>query len=165
MSASRRLLQSVGLPLLRGGLLLAVVDFLWAVALSVIYGDAPLSPFRGVATVVTTPAWMPNLEPTLTLGIASHVGVAFAWTALYLTLQRNLAWLERLSGTRRGQLAIATLYGPMIWIVMSRVVIPAMMGRAGPITSRWAIQLLGHVFFVGVPVVFGVGRARSAPAV
>lgn len=165
MSASRGSMQSVGLPLVRGGILLAVVDFLWAVALSVIYGDAPLSAFRGVAAVVRAPAWMPDLEPTLTLGVVAHIGVALAWAALYVLLQRNVAWLQRASATRRGQFAIAAVYGPMIWVVMSRVVIPAMMGRAGPITSRWAVQLLGHVFFVGVPVVFGVGRVRSAPAV
>lgn len=152
--------QSVAAPFVRGWLLLAVVDLAWAVVLSLVYGDAPMSAFHGVATVVTTPTWMPAFEPTLALGIVAHFGVALAWTALYLVLQRNISFIRRTSETRRGQFAIAAVLGPLIWITMSRAVIPTMMGRAASaLSARWAIQLMGHVFFVGVPLVFGVGRA------
>jgi hypothetical protein len=145
---------------MRGWMLLAVVDLLWAAVLAMVYGDAPMTPFHGVATVVTNPSWMPALEPTLALGIAAHFGVALAWTSLYLLLQRNVDLIRRISETRRGQFALAAVLGPIIWIVMSRAVIPTMMGRAASALSvRWAIQLIGHVFFVGVPLVFGVGRA------
>ncbi|MBX3174212.1 MAG: hypothetical protein KF709_07350 [Gemmatimonadaceae bacterium] len=151
-------------PLLRGGLTLAVVDFLWAEVLGWAYGAAPLSAFRGVAAVVTAPTWMPELQPTLALGLLAHVAVAFTWAALYLLLQRNSRWLHTLSSTRRGQLAIAAVYGPLIWVVMSRVVIPTMTGRAAALSIRWAVQLAGHVFFVGLPVVLGVGRPPLSDA-
>lgn len=155
--------RGVGIALLRGGLLVAVADFAWAAALAVIYGAEPMSPFLGVASVVTAPDWMPEIEPTLTLGIVAHFGVAFAWTALYLLLQRNVQWLRRRSDTRGGQIAIAAVAGPLIWVVMSRVVIPTMTGRAGPLSGRWAIQLAGHFCFVGIPLVLGVGRAPEQP--
>jgi hypothetical protein len=140
-------------------LLLAVVDLGWAVVLSLAYGDAAMAAFRGVATVMTTPSWMPAIEPSLALGIAGHFGVALVWTSLYLVLQRNVPRIRRLSETRDGQLMIAALLGPLIWIVMSRVVIPTMMARAASaIGLRWATQLVGHIFFVGMPLVLGVGR-------
>jgi hypothetical protein len=143
----------------RGWLLLAVVDLLWAVVLSLAYGDAPMTAFHGVAAVVTAPVWMPALEPTLALGLAVHFGVALAWTTLYIALQRNVGWLRHLSETRRGRLAIAAVAGPLIWAVMSRAVIPTMLGRAASaISGRWVVQLVGHAFFVGMPLVFGVGR-------
>lgn len=152
--------QSVAAPLVRGWLLLAVVDLAWAVVLSLAYGQAPMAAFHGVATVVTTPAWMPAFEPSLVLGIVAHFYVALTWTALYLVLQRNVEFIRRTSETRRGQFAIAVVVGPLIWITMSRAVIPLMMGRAASaLNVRWAIQLVGHVFFVGVPLVCGVGRA------
>jgi hypothetical protein len=142
-------------------LLLAVIDFVWAVALSLAYGRPAMSAFRGVASVALAPAWMPEIAPSAMLGVVLHIGVAFTWATVYLVLQHRSRWLTRASSTRGGQAAIAVVYGPFIWIVMSTLVIPMMTGDAVVLSPRWAIQLAGHVFFVGMPVVLGAGRASE----
>jgi hypothetical protein len=151
-----------GRRLLRAWLLLAVIDFLWAVALSLSYGRPALSAFRGVATVALAPAWMPEIAPSAMLGVVLHFGVAFTWAAVYLVLQHRSPWLARASTTRSGQAAIAVVYGPFIWVVMSTMVIPMMTGDAVILSTRWVIQSIGHVFFVGMPVVLGAGRHPAA---
>jgi hypothetical protein len=142
-------------------LVLAVIDFLWAVALALVYGRPAMSAFRGVATVALAPAWMPEIAPSATLGVVLHFGVAFTWATIYLVLQHRSRWLTRASATRGGQAAIGVVYGPFIWIVMSTLVIPMMTGDAVVLSTRWAIQLAGHVFFVGLPVVLGAGARAS----
>jgi hypothetical protein len=143
-------------------LLLAVIDFVWAVALSLSYGRPAMSAFRGVATVALAPAWMPKIAPSAMLGVVLHFAVALTWATVYLVLQHRSLWLVRVSSTRRGQAAIAVVYGPLIWIVMSTLVIPMMTGDAVVLSTRWAIQLVGHVFFVGLPVVLGAARHPAA---
>lgn len=150
--------------LLRAWLLLAVIDLLWAVALSLSYGRPAMSAFHGVATVALAPTWMPDIEPTAVLGVVLHFAVACAWATIYLGLQRWSRLLTRASLTRAGQAAIAVVYGPCIWIVMSTLVIPLMTGAAVVFSARWAIQLVGHVFFVGFPVVLGAGRVSESSA-
>jgi hypothetical protein len=68
--------------------------------------------------------------------------------------------------TWRGALAVAAVYGPLIWIVMSALVIPLQTGRPLTLTYRWWIQLAGHVVFVGLPIVASIGRdeRRAGPA-
>ena len=153
--------MTTGRRLVRAWLMLALVDFLWAVALSLAYGRPAMSAFHGVATVALAPGWMPEIAPSATLGVALHVSVAFTWAAIYLLLQQRLRWLTRTTATRRGQAAIAVVYGPFIWLVMSTLVIPLMTGVAVVFNARWAIQLVGHVFFVGLPVVLGAGRGAG----
>jgi hypothetical protein len=64
-----------------------------------------------------------------------------------------------------GVLEVAAVYGPMIWIVMSVVVIPLLTRRPVAITGRWWIQLAGHVVFVGLPIVWSIWRgSRSVTA-
>jgi hypothetical protein len=142
-------------------LLLAVLDLLWAVALSRLYGRPAMSAFHSVATVALAPAWMPEIAPSATLGVVLHFGVAFAWATFYLVGQQRSRWLTRASATRRGQAAIAVVYGPFIWIVMSILVIPVMTGVAVVFNARWAIQLVGHIVFVGLPVVLGAARVAE----
>jgi hypothetical protein len=66
--------------------------------------------------------------------------------------------------TWKGVLAVAAVYGPVIWIVMSAAVIPLLTGRPLDVTFRWWIQLAGHVTFVGLPIVGSIAwdeRRRS----
>jgi hypothetical protein len=48
---------------------------------------------------------------------------------------------------------VASLYGPLVWMVMSLVVIPMLVHRPPTIGTRWWVQFLGHIPFVGVPIV------------
>ena len=55
--------------------------------------------------------------------------------------------------------AVAAVYGPLIWLVMSLVVIPAFSHRPPTINFRWWMQFVGHFPFVGLPIVAMIGRA------
>jgi uncharacterized membrane protein YagU involved in acid resistance len=54
---------------------------------------------------------------------------------------------------------VAAVYGPLIWLVMSFVVIPSMTGRPTAVTSRWWTQFVGHAIFVGLPIVVMIARS------
>jgi hypothetical protein len=61
-------------------------------------------------------------------------------------------------------IAVAALYGPAIWLVMSLVVISLLSGRPPAFGFRWWVQLVGHIPFVAVPIVAMIGRPASEPA-
>jgi hypothetical protein len=63
-----------------------------------------------------------------------------------------------------GVLKVAAVYGPLIWMVMSLLVIPAFTGRSPNLSARWWIQLLGHIPFVAVPMLWAIARWPSRAA-
>jgi hypothetical protein len=149
--------------LIEAGLLTGVVDGLWAIALTFIYGRSVTRLWQGVAATAFGDRMFDGGMATVALGIAMHFGVAFAWSAVFLVLIRRSAWLNEVLESPFGVLKIAAVYGPMIWIVMSAVVIPLLTGKPLVVTGRWWIQLAGHIVFVGLPIVWGIGRgARVA---
>jgi hypothetical protein len=60
-----------------------------------------------------------------------------------------------------GAAAVAMVYGPLIWLVMSCVVIPLATGRAPTFGFRWWVQIFAHVPFVTLPLVFTARRAMG----
>jgi uncharacterized membrane protein YagU involved in acid resistance len=68
------------------------------------------------------------------------------------------SWIRAQLASPHGVLKVASLYGPFIWIVMSLAVIPLMTHRPPAITIRWLIQLIGHIPFVGLPIVWSIAR-------
>lgn len=140
------------------GAVLAFVDFCWAVVLTVLNDRPPMSVWNGVASTAFGAEMLQAGLKGILIGLAMHVTVAFTWSGIYLGLETNIAALERLVSTRAGKLAFSAVYGPFIWVVMSCAVIPTMTGNAPNINTRWIIQLVGHVFFVGIPIVFGGRR-------
>lgn len=151
--------------LVRAGLTCGIVDGLWAVVLTLIYGRTILQLFQGVASVVFGAEMYEGGVPTALLGLAMHLTVAFTWSAVFLALVASLPWLRRVLETRTGVLAVAAVYGPLIWVVMSVLVIPFLTGRPVSIGPRWWIQLAGHVVFVGLPIVGSIARDEKRRAV
>jgi hypothetical protein len=92
-----------------------------------------------------------------------HVAVAFWWSAVFLVLVRRSSSVRRAIGSVRGQVTTAAWYGPLIWLVMSLAVIPLLVRRPPFITMRWWIQLVGHIPFVGLPIVMSITRNIAAP--
>jgi glucan phosphoethanolaminetransferase (alkaline phosphatase superfamily) len=143
--------------LVRAGLLCGVIDGLWAVVLTLVYGRTILGLFQGIASTVFGPGMFEGGVPSALLGLAMHFAVAFTWSAVFLALVAGLPWLRRVLASWTGVLAVAAVYGPMIWIVMSAGVIPLLTGQPVAITYRWWIQLAGHIVFVGLPIVASIG--------
>jgi hypothetical protein len=94
--------------------------------------------------------------PAVLLGLVVHFAVALTWSAVFLLLVRRSAWLRRVVNSPHGVIKVAAVYGPLIWITMSRVAIPAVTHTMPAITYRWWIQLAGHVVFVGLPIVWAI---------
>jgi hypothetical protein len=90
--------------------------------------------------------------------------VAFTWAAIFVAAA--LAWpaLRRAIRTAGGALAVAAAYGPLIWLVMSLLVIPLATGRPPRFGLRWWVQVGTHIPFVSIPLVFTARRVLR-PAV
>jgi hypothetical protein len=148
--------------LLRAGLLTGVVDFLFASALSVFaYGSTFSRLWQGVASVPLGRQALEGGTPMVAAGILIHFGVAFAWSAVFVFLVLRSPWVRRVLASPFGVAKVPLVYGPLIWLVMSTLVIPPFTGRMPTINARWWIQLLGHVPFVALPI---VAASRPRPA-
>lgn len=142
-----------GTVLLRTGLLTGVVDGLFACVLSVVYNSTATRVFQGVASTLFGRQALEWGTPGALIGVAMHFGVAFGWSAVFLFGLLRVGSIRNVLASRYGVLKVAALYGPFIWMVMSLIVIPMLTQRPPAIGPRWWIQLIGHVPFVGLPLV------------
>ena len=96
---------------------------------------------------------------TAALGTALHFAIAIAWGAAFGVAYANSPRLRRATSERAGLLLVGAMVGSVVWIVMNNVVAPLGRGRAEPFGTAvfWAV-LVGHVFFVGIPLAWGTRR-------
>lgn len=146
----------------RAALALALADFVWATILAVANGNPPLGPWNAVARTAFGPGMFAPGPLSIAVGLCVHLCVSFGWSGLYVLVESRWKALQRVVSTPVGMLGVAAVVGPIVWILMSSVVIPLRTGRSLTLTSAWYIQLAGHVLFVGLPIVWG---ARREPAV
>lgn len=145
--------------LVRAWLLTALVDWIYATTMPVVaYGASLGRVWLGVASVLLGPSAMQGGARTMLVGTLMHLGVAIAWTALFLALALLLPALRRLVATTAGAVAAAAVYGPLIWVMMSLVIIPRFTGHMPTINGRWWVTLVAHVPFVAIPMVLTIGR-------
>jgi hypothetical protein len=145
--------------LVRAGLLTGVSDGLFSSALSVAFYHSTVERlFQGVASTLLGPEAFNGGIRTAVVGVLMHFGVAFAWSAVFLFFVARSPWIRAVLAAPQGTLKIASLYGPFVWLVMSLAVIPLLLHRPPRINVRWWVQLLGHIPFVGVPIVASIGR-------
>ena len=152
--------QAVGHLVARAWLVTALVDGLFASALSRFgYGSTATRLWQGVAGTLLGPSAFEGGLETALLGIVMHIGVALWWSSVFVGLV--LAWpaLRRALAKPTGVIAIAAVYGPLVWMVMSLLVIPTLTSRPMALSTRWWIQLVGHVFFVALPMAAVVAHA------
>jgi hypothetical protein len=136
----------------------ALTDGLFASALSVFaYHSTVARLWQGVAATLLGPAALQGGIRTALIGVMMHIGVALWWSTVFLILYSAWPRLRRIVSTAGGAIGVAMVYGPLIWLVMSWVVIPQLTGRPPTITVRWWVQLLGHIPFVALPIVATIG--------
>ncbi|SRR5712691_6732459 len=153
--------------LARAGLLTALTDGAFAIVLSVAFYHSTVTRlFQGVASTLLGPEAITGGPRTAVIGALMHIGVAFGWSAVFLFLVAPVSWVRGLMESRYGVLKVAALFGPTVWATMSLAVIPLLVHRPPVIGLRWWIQFVGHVFFVGLPIVATVraGTPRSPHA-
>ena len=97
---------------------------------------------------------------TAAIGLLMHFGVAFAWSAIFLALVLTSSWLRSVLASPLGVVAVACVYGPIIWMTMSLVLIPLFTHRPPAINFRWWVQFAGHIPFVALPIVALIGAVR-----
>ena len=149
--------------LLRAGLLTGLVDGTWAIVLSLIYRSTVTRLWQGVASVLVGPEAFDRGASTVALGVLMHFGVAFAWSAVFLFVVLRSGRVRGVLASPYGVVKVASLYGPFVWMVMSLAVIPALVHRPPALGVRWWVQLVGHIPFVGVPIVAASGRPFVRP--
>jgi len=140
--------------LIRAGLVTGVTDGLFSSVLAAFfYGSTVTRLFQGVASVLIGAAALDGGTRTAALGVLMHFGIAFVWSAVFLMLVLSSSWLRGVLAARYGVIAVAAVYGPLIWIVMSVAIVPLFTHRPPTINIRWWIQLVGHIPFVALPIV------------
>src|SRR6516162_4098057 len=152
---------------LRTGATIALVDFCFASVLSVFFYHATFARlWQGVASVPFGAQAIGGGDGYTLLGIACHITTAFTWAGVFVVMLRRWPALQRAVTTPAGVFAVAAVYGPCIWLVMSLLVIPFFTGKPPSFTYRWWIQIAGHIFFVGLPIVWTASRpfAKRAAA-
>jgi len=145
----------------RAGLATAIVDGIFAVVLNVgIYDGTFARLWQNIAFTLLGRAAFDGGGRTVGIGLLMHCGVALAWSAVFVGLAQRSARVRGVLRSPSGVLKVGAVYGPFIWIVMSMVVIPLLVQRPpAPITVRWWVNFIGHIPFVGWPLVWA---ARSA---
>lgn len=139
--------------LVRAGLLTGVTDGLFSSVLNVVaYRSTVSRLFQGVASTLLGNDALDGGTSTAMVGVLMHFGVAFAWSAVFLFLVLRSRWIRDLLASPYGPAKVGALYGPLVWIAMSLVVIPLLVHRPPTIGARWWVQLIGHIPFVGIPI-------------
>ena len=146
-------------------LVTAAWDFVCATALSVFAYHTPAARlWQGVAATVLGPKALEGGAATVAIGLLLHLGVALTWSAVFLAAARAWPALRHAIATPAGALGVAAAYGPLIWLVMSLVVIPLATGRPPRFGVRWWVQIFAHLPFVTLPLVFTARRVLGLEA-
>src|ERR1044071_6144173 len=146
---------TVARALLITWLVTAAWDFLCASALSVFaYKGTFGGLWRGVASTAFGQHMATAGTRGVLAGIGAHLSIAFTWSAIFVTALVLSGGLRRVVASPAGALAVACVYGPIIWLVMSLGLIPLLTGKAPVFGFRWAVQVVAHIPFVTLPLVF-----------
>jgi hypothetical protein len=144
---------------LRAGLTTGVIDGLFSSMLSAVFYHSTVARlWQGVASTLIGAGAIGGGAAPVAIGLVMHFGVALTWSAIFLVAFDRLAWLRRAARTTGGAIAVAAIFGPLIWMTMSLAVIPALTHRPATINYRWWVQFFGHIPFVAVPIVIAVRR-------
>jgi len=156
---------SVGAAILKTWLVVAAWDFVCASALSILaYGSTFSRLWQGVASTVLGAKAIEMGARGVAAGLALHLLVAFVWSAAFVLVLARGVTLQRAVARPVNAVAVAIVYGPLIWLVMSLVVIPLATGRPPAFGFRWWVQIFAHVPFVTLPLVFTARRALGFAA-
>ena len=117
------------------------------------YGSTVMRLWQGVASVPLGASALDGGVRTAAIGLAIHFCVAFTWSAVFLALVAASSWLRGVLASPLGIIAAAAIYGPIVWMTMSLVLIPLFTHRPPAINFRWWVQFFGHIPFVALPIV------------
>ncbi|MEP7001671.1 MAG: hypothetical protein ABI969_14385, partial [bacterium] len=117
--------------------------------------------WQGVASVLVGKGALDGGVATIALGLLMHFTVAITWSALLLFAVQRSHWLRAVLDSPYGALKVAAVLGPLIWLCMSLVVIPALAHRMPAMTAPYFEMLVGHIVFVGLPMAAAIGSGSK----
>lgn len=138
------------------GLTVAVLDALFAVVLYVVVLHATTVPrvFQSIAAGLLGKASYSGGAPTVALGVACHLTVAFGWTSIFYVASRRIDSVRELMRSNAGSIAVGLVYGAIVWLAMDFVVIPLSRATPTPVANwRFWAMLAWHAVGVGLPMV------------
>jgi hypothetical protein len=139
---------------LRAAFVVAFTDGLWAVTLwtVVLQKGTAGRVFQGIARALLGDAAFMGGAATVALGVALHLAVACTWAAAYTLALRHSSTVRR-AVSAIGPLMTGAVIGTVVWTVMDLVVLPLTRAHATPPASAmFAVNLAGHMLFVGLPL-------------
>lgn len=140
-----------------GGAIGGSLDLTYAIVFSALRGTPPMRLLQSVATGLLGPAAYDGGTSTAVLGFLLHFFMAMLMAAAFYLASRHWTWL-----IRRPVIA-AVLYGAFLYPFMQFVVLPlsayphAFVFRPG----FFALNLLVHMFLMGLPIALATRRARA----
>ena len=149
-------------------LLVGLSDFIQSYLLFSLARNRPaIGVLQGPATGLLGRAAMAGGARTALIGTLLHFLIAFAWTLAFALLYKNLPALRERTRTIGGLLVCAAVVGVIVWLAMNSVVLRFSKAHHYALSESYFWWLLiGHVPFVGLPIVWGISRLSpdSSPA-
>ena len=163
-SSSSASSSSVGQAIVTGWLLCGVLDIIAAFVHSWMQaGRPPAAVLKGIASALWGRAAIDGGVGLVTIGLFMHFTVALTATLVFYVLSRRIAFLRNAP-----LLVVGALYGVIVFAAMNYGTIPLLswvrsfyLGTPPrwPGTMGLAMVVI-HIFCVGLPIVWGVRRAR-----
>lgn len=142
--------------ILLGGLVVALLDGIEISLYHAVQGVSPVRIFHFVASGLLGRAAYEGGMPTFLLGLLIHVFVAFSVVTVYWLASRKLDVL-----TRRPVIC-GLLYGLLVYVFMTYVVVPLSAAQRGPFNlANFLNGVIGHALLIGLPsALFARAAAR-----
>lgn len=149
---------SVAHAILYGGLVVGILDGLFAVVVWGLRGASPTRVFQGVASgLLGRESSVQGGLPTALLGLALHFFIATTVAAVYVLASRRIGVLAR------HPVICGLLYGVGVYFVMTFVVVPLSAAKGGmPTLPMFILNIVGHALLVGLPPALFASRASSS---
>lgn len=136
-----------------GGLACGVLDITAALVVYGFFGARPMRLLQGIAAGLLGTKAFDGGVATAVLGLLCHFVIAFGAATVFVLASRRLPFLLRHS------VVSGVLYGPVVYFVMSRVVVPLSAVRPRPFSFKMMlIGLTIHMFCVGLPIALATKR-------
>ncbi|MFC3080649.1 hypothetical protein ACFODL_21325 [Phenylobacterium terrae] len=137
-------------PILVGGLSAAVLDF---IAACVVNRLPPLTIGQAIASGLLGRAAFQGGVGAAVLGAAAHTAILLVAAAAYVLAASRWGLLNRRA------LVTGPLYGIVVWMVMSWIVVPLSAASLRPPgAADIAVQLVIHALLVGLPIALAAKR-------
>jgi hypothetical protein len=135
------------------GLLAGALDITATSTLMSLQGMPLERLWQGIASGTLGTSAFKGGKKTATLGLFFHFAIAFIVAAIFYAISRQLPMLaER-------PILWGALYGVVVHLVMSRVVVPLSRAPKRAFSAKaFVIQLVIHICFVGLPIALTVAH-------